>query len=94
MIDTTEDTKIYYGHESSKVEIANEWVDAAYRSFGKQIFTAKRNHTGSGSTTYIILADSLEEAREKIKDTFGSAIFTVQAIVPTESSQIYEICDI
>ena len=69
----------------SKDEIA-----MAYRIVAKHIFLAHFKHESSREII-IILADNIDEARQKAQNFLGLSSVTVRAIDPTDDPQIYEL---
>ena len=67
----------------SKDEIA-----MAYRVVAKHIFLAHLKY--ESSREIIILADDIDEARQKAQNFFGLSSVTVRAVDPTDDAQIYE----
>lgn len=72
------------GIDRSKDEIA-----MAYQIVAKHIFLAHFKH--ESSREIIILADNIDEARQKAQNFLGLSSVTVRAIDPTDDPQIYEL---
>lgn len=72
----------------SKDEIA-----MAYRIVAKHIFLAQFDDITKyeSSREIIILADDIDEARQKAQNFLGLSSVTVRAIDPTDDAQIYEL---
>lgn len=68
----------------SKDEIA-----MAYRVVAKHIFLAHFKH--ESSREIIILADDIDEARQKAQNFLGLSSVTVRTVDPTDDPQIYEL---
>ena len=68
----------------SKDEIA-----MAYRMVAKHIFLSHFKH--ESSREIIILADNIDEARQKAQNFLGLSSVTVREIDPTDNPQIYEL---
>lgn len=68
----------------SKDEIAK-----AYRIVAKHIFLAHFKH--ESSKEIIILADDIDEARQKAQNFFEQNSVIVRAVEPTDDAQIYEL---
>lgn len=72
------------GIDRSKDEIA-----MAYRIVAKHIFLAHFKH--ESSREIIILADDVDEAKQKAQNFLGLSSVTVRAVNSTDDAQIYEL---
>lgn len=62
--------------------------ERAYRTIAKHLFRAHRKY--EGGKVLIILADSIEEATEKVIETFGLDSVFVRRLDATVDPQVYE----
>lgn len=61
----------------------------AYQIIAKHIFLAHFKY--ESSREIIILADDIDEAKQKAQNVFGLSSVIVRAIDPTDDPQIYEL---
>jgi len=61
----------------------------AYQTIAKHVYEAHRLY--GGDRQIIILADNINEAKEKAQKAFGISMVSVNPIVSTIDPQVYEI---